>query len=248
MHRDYVDVFGSGAVFYSRLHCYRLLALQKCGKGIPDFERLHPEGKLASDGKLKSLSLGRLVLHLLDERNGARGTPQSFKSHGKLLVNLARFQHYPAVSPRQKAKTPKKFHPVNSHPREQGGAITMPPAAGLRVGANPHQQENLRETKLLADAEEDPRQDPHRCKPAPCSCPHRGGSRYSTHQIRQDHRAGGARYCPWPDRQEQGSACQSGSAGAFPRYPGAARLTTGGEWLTVSCHEIYQSMPDRDKC
>ena len=56
---------------------------------------------------------------------------------------------------------------------------------------------------------EDQGQDPRRRQPAPCAGQDHRRRRHSAHQVRQDHRACGARRRPRPDRQEQGGARQS---------------------------------------
>ena len=50
--------------------------------------------------------------------------------------------------------------------------------------------------------------------PAPCAGEDRPGRRHSAHQVRQDHRAGGARRGAWPAGEEHGGAGQSGGAEA----------------------------------
>ena len=64
---------------------------------------------------------------------------------------------------------------------------------------------------------EDQGQDPHRRQPAPRAGQDRRGRRHPAHQVRQDHRACGARRRPRPAGQEQGGARQSRGARAVPR-------------------------------
>ena len=70
-------------------------------------------------------------------------------------------------------------------------------------------------------AEADQGEDPRRRLAAPCAGEDRRGRRHPAHQVRQDHRARGARRRAWPRGEEQGGAGQPGGAGAFPRPAGA---------------------------
>jgi acyl-CoA synthetase (AMP-forming)/AMP-acid ligase II len=62
----------------------------------------------------------------------------------------------------------------------------------------------------------------------PCAGEDRRGGRHSAHQVRQDHRACGARRGAWPRGEEQGGARQPGSAGAYRDITEGVTLPNSG--------------------